>query len=94
VKLCLTLTEEHRLRVLRIIFGPKKEEATGDWRRLHNVELHNVYASPNVVRMRLRQVGHLARMEEMRNAYNILVGKAEGRDHVQEEGIDGRIISE
>jgi hypothetical protein len=52
----LTLREEHRLkvfenRVLRRIFGPKREEVAGDWRRLHSEELHNLYASPNIVRV-------------------------------------------
>jgi hypothetical protein len=52
----LTLREEHRLRVpenrvLRRIFGPKGDEVTGDWRKLHNEELHNLYSSPNIIRM-------------------------------------------
>jgi hypothetical protein len=80
----LTLREEHRLRVfenrvLRRIFVPKRDEVTGQWRKLHNEELHNLYASPNIIRMiksrRLRWAGHVARMEEKRNAYRILVGK-------------------
>jgi hypothetical protein len=67
----LTLREEHRLRVfenrvLRRIFGPKRDHATGDWRKLHNEELHNLYSSPNIIRMiklkRMRWAGHLARM--------------------------------
>jgi hypothetical protein len=53
------------------------------WRRLHNEELHNLYASPNIIRMiktrRMRWTGHVEHMVEMRNAYNILVGKSEGR---------------
>jgi hypothetical protein len=57
--------------VLRRIFGPKREEGTGDWRRLHNEELHNFYDAPNVIRliksMTMRWVGHVARMGEMRN---------------------------
>jgi hypothetical protein len=55
---------------------------TGDWRKLHNEELHNLYYSPNIIRMiksrRLRWAGHVARMGEKRNAYRILVGKPEG----------------
>jgi hypothetical protein len=52
----LTLKEGHRLgmfenRVLRSIFGPKRDEVTGDWRKLHNEELHNLYSSPNIIRM-------------------------------------------
>jgi hypothetical protein len=61
------------------IFGPKREEVAGGWRRLHNVELLNLYASPNIIRAtksrrrRRRWAVHVARMEEIRNAYNILV---------------------
>jgi hypothetical protein len=73
----LTLREEHRLRVsenrlLRKIFGPKREEVAGGWRRLHNEELHNFYASPRVIRMTksrtMRPSGHAARMGDIRNA--------------------------
>jgi hypothetical protein len=75
----LTLREEHRVRVLRRIFGPKREEVTGDWRKQHNEELHNLYSSLNIIRIissrRIRWTGHVARMEEKRNAYRILVGK-------------------
>jgi hypothetical protein len=82
----LTLKEEHRLRVfenrvLRRIFGPKRDVVTGDWRKLHNEELHNLYSSPNIIRMvrsrRMRWAGHVARMCATRNAYRILVGKPE-----------------
>jgi hypothetical protein len=70
-------------RVLRTIFGPKRDEVTGDWRKLHNEELHNLYSSPNIIRMiksrRIRWAGHEARMGEKRNAYRILVGKSEGK---------------
>jgi hypothetical protein len=56
---------------------------TGDWRKLHNEELHNLYSSPNIIRMikprRMRWVGHVARVGETRNAYRILVGKPEGK---------------
>jgi hypothetical protein len=48
---CLTLREEHRLRVLRRIFGPKRDEVTGGWRKLHNEDLHNVYSSASIIRM-------------------------------------------
>jgi hypothetical protein len=55
-------------RVLRIIFGPKRDEVTGGWRKLHNEELHNLYSSPNIIRMinsrRMRLTGHVARMGE------------------------------
>jgi hypothetical protein len=64
-------------RVLRRLFGPKREEVAGNWRRLHNEELHNLYASPNIIRViksgRMRWEGHVARMGDTRNAYNILV---------------------
>jgi hypothetical protein len=70
-------------RVLRNIFGQKREEMTGDWRKLRNEELHNLYCSPNIIRMiksrRMRWAGHVARMVEKRNAYRILVGKPEGK---------------
>jgi hypothetical protein len=70
-------------RVLKTIIGPKKEEVAGDWRRLHNEELHNLYAPPNIIRViksrTMRWTEHVARMLEMRNAYNILVGKPEGK---------------
>jgi hypothetical protein len=65
-------------RVLRGIFRPKRDEVTGDWRKLHNEELHNLYSSPNIIRMikprRMRWAGHVARMGETRTAYRILVG--------------------
>jgi hypothetical protein len=86
--LLLTLREEHRLRVfenrvLRRIFGPKSDEVTGGWRKLHNEELHGLYSLPSIVRVikarRMRSVGHVARMGEVRGAYNILVGRSEGR---------------
>jgi hypothetical protein len=68
--------------VLRI-FGPKGDEATGGWRKLHNEELHNLFSSPNIIRTiksrRMRWAGHVARMGETRNAYRILVGKPEGK---------------
>jgi hypothetical protein len=67
----LTLREEHRLRVfenivLRRIFGPKRDEVTGEWRKLHNEELRDVYSSPSIIRIRkswrMRWAGHVARM--------------------------------
>jgi hypothetical protein len=69
-------------RMLRRIFGPKREEVAGGWRTPHNEELYNLYASPNTIRVIksriMRWAGHVARMGEMRNSYNIFVGKSEG----------------
>jgi hypothetical protein len=71
------------LRVLRRIFGPKRDEETGGRRKLHNEELHGLYSSPSIFRVikarRMRWAGHVARMGEVRGAYSILVGKPEGR---------------
>jgi hypothetical protein len=70
-------------RVLRRIFGPKRDEATGEWRRLHNEELNDLYSSSNIIRViksrRMRWAGHVARVVEKRGAYRILVGRPEGR---------------
>jgi hypothetical protein len=69
--------EEHRPRVFRNrrIFGPKRDEVTEGWRKPHNEELHNLYSSPSIIRMiksrRMRWSGHVARMGEERNAYDI-----------------------
>jgi len=69
--------------VLRRIFGPRRDEVTGEWRRLHNEELNDLYCSPNIVRViksrRMRWAGHVARMDEERGAYRVLVGKPEGK---------------
>jgi len=68
--------------VLRRIFGPRRDKVTGEWRRLYNEELNELYPSPNIVRMiksrRMRWAGHVARMGEEREVYNVLVGKPEG----------------
>jgi hypothetical protein len=70
-------------RVLRRIFGPKRAEVTGGWRKLYNEELHGLYPLPSIVRVikvsRVRWAGHVARIREVRGAYNILVGRPEGR---------------
>jgi hypothetical protein len=70
-------------RVLRRIFGPKRDEVTGEWRKFHNEELHNLYSSPDIVRQiksrRMRWAGHVARMREERKVYKVLVGKPEGK---------------
>jgi hypothetical protein len=67
-------------RVLRRIFGPKRDGVTDVWRKLHNEELHNLYASPIRIMKsrRMRWAGHVARMREKRNVYRLLVGKPEG----------------
>ena len=69
--------------VLRRIFGPRRDEVMGEWRRQHNEELSDLYSSPNIVRViksrRMRWAGHVARMWEERVAYRVLVGKAEGK---------------
>jgi hypothetical protein len=84
----LTVREEHKLRifenkVLRTIFGPKRDGVTGGWRKLHNEELHNLYSSPRVIRIiklrRMRWAGHVARMGDKGNAYKLLVGKPKGK---------------
>ena len=68
--------------MLRRIFGPKRDEVTGEWRKLHNEELNDLYCSPNIVRViksrRMRWVGNVARMRERRRVYRVLVGKPEG----------------
>jgi hypothetical protein len=84
----LTLREERRLRVfenrvLRRIFGPKRNEVTGEWRKLHSEELHNLYSSPDIIKQvksrRMRWERHVARMGEERKVYKVLVGKPEGK---------------
>jgi hypothetical protein len=84
-------------RVLWRIYGPKKDEVVGGWRKLHNEELHNLHAPLNVIRVvinsRIRWAGHVADMGEMRN-----VKKYSGwkmcREHSEDPGVDGRIILE
>ena len=70
-------------RVLRREFGPKRDEVTGEWRKLHNEELSDLYSLPNIVRVvksrRMRWSGHVARMGERRGVHRVLVGKPEGK---------------
>jgi hypothetical protein len=84
----LKLRGEYRLRVfenrvLRRIFGPKRDEVTGEWRKLHSEELHNLYSSLDIIRQiksrRRRWARHVAHMGEGRNLYRVLVGKSEGK---------------
>jgi hypothetical protein len=84
----LTLSEEHRLRVfenrvLRRIFKPTRNEVMGEWRKLHNEELRNLYSSPDIIRqiksMRIKWAGHVARKGEDRKLYKIFMGKPEGK---------------
>ena len=83
----LTLREEGKLRVFENMvlrrFGPRSDEVTGEWRRLHNEERSDLYSSPNIVRViksrRMRWAGHVARMGEERGAYRVLVGRPEGK---------------
>jgi len=82
-------------RVLRRLFGPKRDEVTGEWRKLHNDELNDLYSSPNIVRViksrRMRWAGHVAPMGERRGIYRVLVGKLRERDHLEDPSLDGRI---
>jgi hypothetical protein len=83
----LTLNEEHRMRVfenrvLSRIFGPKKDEVTGEWRKLHNEELRDLYSSRSIIRIikskRMRWTGHVARIGEMKNSFLLMAGKPWG----------------
>jgi hypothetical protein len=85
----LILREERRLRVfenrvLRRIFGPKRDEVTGKWRKLHNGELHNLHSFPNIIRQnklrRMRWAGHVARMGEGRKVNKFFYGKARRKE--------------
>ena len=82
--------------MLRRTFGPRRDEITGEWRRLHNEELNDLYSSPNIVRViksiRMRWAGHVARMGEERRVYKFLVGRPEGKRPWGDLGVDGWII--
>jgi predicted transglutaminase-like protease len=84
-------------RVLRRIFGPKRDEVTGEWRKLHNEEIHNLYSSPDIIRQiksrRMRWAGHVARMGEERIVYKVWWENQKERDHSEDGGIGGRMGS-
>ena len=97
----LTLREERRLRefenrVLRRVSGPKWDEVTGEWRKLHREELRDLYSLTNIVRVVksriMRWVGHVARMGEGRGVHRVLVGNPRERGQWEDPGVDGRII--
>jgi hypothetical protein len=101
----LTLREEHRLRVfenrvLRTIFGPKRDEVIGGWRKLHNEELHNLYSSPStsIIRMiksrRIRWAGHVARMGRRGIHTGCYWESHKERDNYEDLDVDGRIVLE
>jgi hypothetical protein len=96
------LREENRLRVfenreLRRIFGPKRDEVTGEWRKLYNGKFHNLYSSPDIIRQiklrRMRWTRHVAPMGEWRRIYKVLAGKPTERNHLKDQGVDGRMGS-
>jgi len=91
----LMFREECRLRVLRIIFGPKRDEVTGEWSKLNNEERNDLYCLPSIVQViksRIKWVGHVARMGRGVAYTRFWWGNLRGRDHLEEPGIDGRII--
>jgi hypothetical protein len=77
------------------MYGPKRDEVTGEWRRLHNEKRYDLY-SPNIIRVvksrRMRGVGHVARMGERKYAYGIFVGSLKEGDHLEDPGVDGTIL--
>ena len=82
--------------MLEKTFGPKRGEVTGEWRKLHNDELNDLYSSPNIVRViksrRMRGTGHVARMVERRGVYRLLVGNPEGKRPLGRPGVDRKVI--
>jgi hypothetical protein len=84
-------------RVLRRIFVTKRDEVTGEWRKLHNGELHDLHSSPDIIRQnksrKMSWAGHVARMGEERNVYRVFVGKPQGKNHLKDQDADGRMGS-
>jgi hypothetical protein len=98
----VTLKEEHRLRVfenrvLRGMFGPKRDEVKGERRKLHSGELHNLYPSPDIIRQiksrRMRWPGRVARKGEGRNVYRVWWERSKGKGHLEDQGVDGSMGS-
>ena len=82
-------------RVLRRIFGPRRDEVTGEWRKLHNKELNDLYSSSNIIRViksRIRLAGHVASMGRKEVYAGIWLGNLTERDHLEDPGVDGRMI--
>jgi hypothetical protein len=98
----LMLREEHRLRVLenrvlRRIFGSKRDEVTGEWRKLHSEELHNLYSSPDIIRQvksrRVRWAGNVARIETREKCTRFWWESPEERDYLEDQGVGGKMGS-
>jgi hypothetical protein len=94
---------EHRLtvyenKVLWRIFGPKRDEVTGEWRTLHSEELHMLYSSPNIIRQiksrRMRWTGHVARMGGRERCTKVCCESPKERDHMEDRSVDGKMGSE
>ena len=83
-------------RVLRRIFGPKRDEVKREWKKLYNEELNDLYCSPNIVRVKksrkMRWARHVARIGDRRGVFRVLVGNLRERDHLEDPGVDARII--
>jgi len=83
-------------RVLRREFGPNRDEVTGELRKLHNKELNDLYCSPNIVRViksrRMRWSGHVSRIGERRGIYRVMVRNPDGKNHLEDKVVDGRIV--
>jgi hypothetical protein len=78
---------------MRRIFGPKRDEVTGEWRKLHNEELHNLYSSPDIIR-RMRWAGHVARWERKEKCTRFWWESPKERDHSEDQGVGGKMGSE